>query len=203
MKRIIAYPSTKQLVLKEKRLVWRFRYYLRTNSAKVRISSNAHDHDPSATLIPASLRSHTNTSFHQALTKFARCVDWNNRKDVQMATELMHQWDEIEVADALELLSASFRGIDPVRRYAISCLGKANDEALMMYLLQLVQALRYDKGFLSDEEIEALKVTSAISEGGGGGGGGGGERKVSTLMRTIRRRKGKIKVRPFGNPEKS
>ena len=59
---------------------------------------------------------------------------------------------------ALELLSASFAGINPLRRYAVKRLEEAKDEELLSYLLQLVQALRYEKGFLSDEQILASQT---------------------------------------------
>jgi ERCC4-related helicase len=64
----------------------------------------------------------------------------------------------IEVDHALELLSASFAGINPLRRYAVKRLEEAKDEELLSYLLQLVQALRYEKGFLSDEQILASQT---------------------------------------------
>jgi len=94
----------------------------------------------------------------------------------------------IEVDQALELLSASFAGINPLRRYAVKrleeakvlsllsalcSLGYANqrsilspmrqDEELLSYLLQLVQALRYEKGFLSDEQILASQTVRSFS----------------------------------------
>jgi hypothetical protein len=62
------------------------------------------------------------------------------------------------VDHALELLSASFAGINPLRRYAVKRLEDAKDEELLSYLLQLVQALRYEKGFLSDEQIMASQT---------------------------------------------
>jgi hypothetical protein len=69
----------------------------------------------------------------------------------------------IEVDHALELLSASFAGINPLRRYAVKRLEEAKDEELLSYLLQLVQALRYEKGFLSDEQILASQTVHQLS----------------------------------------
>eukprot|EP00005_Dracoamoeba_jomungandri_P012443 CAMPEP_0174272932 /NCGR_PEP_ID=MMETSP0439-20130205/52808_1 /TAXON_ID=0 /ORGANISM="Stereomyxa ramosa, Strain Chinc5" /LENGTH=922 /DNA_ID=CAMNT_0015363763 /DNA_START=16 /DNA_END=2782 /DNA_ORIENTATION=+ len=94
----------------------------------------------------------------RALTKFCKCVDWTYHKDRKQAIKLLEEWAEIDVDDALELLSASFSGIKPVRRYAICKLQQAEDEELLSYLLQLVQALRYDKDFLSDVELEKLRT---------------------------------------------
>lgn len=89
--------------------------------------------------------------------------------------KLISEWEAIEVDQALELLSASFAGINPLRRYAVKRLEEAKvtssilipmaliqinfqDEELLSYMLQLVQALRYEKGFLSDEQILASQT---------------------------------------------
>jgi len=56
------------------------------------------------------------------------------------------------VADALELLSPDFES-DEVRGYAVSVLERADDEELQCYLLQLVQALRFER---SDKSRLAL-----------------------------------------------
>lgn len=77
------------------------------------------------------------------MTKFLKCVNWTEEKDVQQAAELLNVWEPIDVADALELLSVTFR--EPiVRKYAVSRIAIADDEELLCYLLQLVQALRYE-----------------------------------------------------------
>ena len=81
----------------------------------------------------------------RALTKFLRSVDWrpDNDVEVKQAIELMGQWEPIGVDDALEILSASFTN-PSVRAYAVSRLETADDEDLILYLLQLVQSLRYE-----------------------------------------------------------
>ena len=55
----------------------------------------------------------------------------------------MYQWAPIDPASALELLSPTFTNTD-VRKYAVSVLSDAGDDELMGYLLQPVQALRYE-----------------------------------------------------------
>lgn len=55
----------------------------------------------------------------------------------------MEVWAPMDVEDALELLSPNFSH-PAVRKYAISRLQQASDEDLMLYLLQLVQALKYE-----------------------------------------------------------
>merc|ERR1740137_329558 len=49
----------------------------------------------------------------------------------------------MDVSDALELLGPTFQQVE-VRRYAVARLQQADDEELLLYLLQLVQALKYE-----------------------------------------------------------
>ncbi|KAF6260720.1 phosphatidylinositol 3-kinase [Scenedesmus sp. NREL 46B-D3] len=79
----------------------------------------------------------------RALTKFLKCVDWTDAQEGQQASELMQQWAPIEVADALELLSPDFKN-DKVRAHAVATLQAKDDDELLYYLLQLVQALRFE-----------------------------------------------------------
>uniref|UniRef100_A0A0D6QW47 phosphatidylinositol 3-kinase n=2 Tax=Araucaria cunninghamii TaxID=56994 RepID=A0A0D6QW47_ARACU len=87
----------------------------------------------------------------RALTKFLRCVEWSDAQEARQALNLMRQWAPIDTADALELLSPVFDS-EEVRAYAVKVLERAEDEELQCYLLQLVQALRFersDKSYLS------------------------------------------------------
>lgn len=83
------------------------------------------------------------TSHKKALTKFLKCINWETSSEVRQALSLMSQWVPMDVEDALELLSPSFTH-PVVRRYAISRLKQAPDDDLVLYLLQLVQALKYE-----------------------------------------------------------
>ena len=58
--------------------------------------------------------------------------------------ELLPQWTEIDVDDGLELLGPAFEN-SAVRAYAVNRLRKADDEELQLYLLQLVQALKFER----------------------------------------------------------
>ncbi|KAJ6375616.1 hypothetical protein OIU77_000573 [Salix suchowensis] len=80
----------------------------------------------------------------RALTKFLRCVEWSDVQEAKQALELMNKWEMIDVCDALELLSPVFER-EEVRAYAVSVLERADDEELQCYLLQLVQALRFER----------------------------------------------------------
>ncbi|XP_075218357.1 phosphatidylinositol 3-kinase 59F [Lycorma delicatula] len=79
----------------------------------------------------------------KALTKFLRCVNWNLVGEARQAIDMMEKWAPMDVEDALQLLSPQFTH-PAVRRYAISRLQQAPDEDLLLYLLQLVQALKYE-----------------------------------------------------------
>ncbi|GER33568.1 phosphatidylinositol 3-kinase [Striga asiatica] len=87
-------------------------------------------------------------------------------QEAKQALELMGKWETIDVCDALELLSPVFESEEffeqlwiihivsgsskcyqpgQVRAYAVSVLERADDEELQCYLLQLVQALRFER----------------------------------------------------------
>ena len=74
----------------------------------------------------------------KALTKFLKCVDWTDPAETKASVQLMREWAPIGPAAALELLTPTFTNGD-VRRYAVAILRQAEDEDLLMYLLQLVQ----------------------------------------------------------------
>jgi phosphatidylinositol 3-kinase len=85
----------------------------------------------------------------RALTKFLLAVDWTVESEVVQAAELLEQWRKrspIEVTDALKLLGKQVAyQTNLVRAYAIDTLASAPDEELNLYLLQLVQALKFDQ----------------------------------------------------------
>ncbi|KAI9359230.1 kinase-like domain-containing protein [Zopfochytrium polystomum] len=83
------------------------------------------------------------TQNKKALTKFLKCIEWQDSVEVKQAVDLILGWAEIDVEDALELLGQSFRH-PQVRGYAVLQLKKANDEDLRLFLLQLVQALKFE-----------------------------------------------------------
>jgi phosphatidylinositol 3-kinase len=114
LQKIIQYPPTQVLNTDDKSLIWQFRYYLALNK--------------------------------EALTKFLQCVDWSSSQESQEALDLLLKWQPIDPAAALELLTPKFQlPVDPrVRKYAMSRLQCADNEELLLYLLQLVQALRYE-----------------------------------------------------------
>ncbi|GBB95197.1 hypothetical protein RclHR1_24970001 [Rhizophagus clarus] len=92
----------------------------------------------------------------KALTKFLKCVEWSDSTEAKQAVELLPKWADIDLDDALELLGANFEDRS-VRRYAVSQLKKADDDELLLYLLQLVQALKF-------ENINDKSSSSSLAE---------------------------------------
>ncbi|KAJ3222579.1 Phosphatidylinositol (PI) 3-kinase [Clydaea vesicula] len=65
----------------------------------------------------------------KALTKFLKCVCWTENTEVKQALELLELWKEIDVDDALELLSKDFENKN-VRSFAVDQLKRADDEEI-------------------------------------------------------------------------
>ncbi|XP_010533951.1 PREDICTED: phosphatidylinositol 3-kinase VPS34 isoform X2 [Tarenaya hassleriana] len=104
----------------------------------------------------------------RALTKFLRCVEWGDVQEAKQAIDLMSKWEMIDVCDALELLSPLFES-EEVRAYAVSVLERADDEELQCYLLQLVQALRFERSdrsrlsqFLVQRSLRNIELASYL-----------------------------------------
>uniref|UniRef100_A0A8D1WCJ2 Phosphatidylinositol 3-kinase catalytic subunit type 3 n=1 Tax=Sus scrofa TaxID=9823 RepID=A0A8D1WCJ2_PIG len=96
-----------------------------------------------------------------ALTKFLKCVNWDLPQEAKQALELLGKWKPMDVEDSLELLSSHYTN-PTVRRYAVARLRQADDEDLLMYLLQLVQALKYEN---FDDIKNGLEPTKKESQG--------------------------------------
>ncbi|KAM9632960.1 phosphatidylinositol 3-kinase catalytic subunit type 3 isoform 4-T4 [Trichechus inunguis] len=101
------------------------------------------------------------TNQEKALTKFLKCVNWDLPQEAKQALELLGKWKPMDVEDSLELLSSHYTNTT-VRRYAVARLRQADDEDLLMYLLQLVQALKYEN---FDDIKNGLEPTKKDSQG--------------------------------------
>lgn len=86
---------------------------------------------------------HHLTRDKRALTKLVKSVAWTDANEVRQVTQLLPKWEEIDMDDALELLGPSCDNRD-VRAYAVDRVRKADDEEIQLYLLQLVQALKFE-----------------------------------------------------------
>lgn len=96
---------------------------------------------------------HHLTRDKRALTKFVKSVAWQDHSESRQAVQILAKWTEIDVDDALELLGPTFDNPD-VRAYAVDRLRKSDDDELLLYLLQLVQALKFEQAAAgSDEDV--------------------------------------------------
>nr|CAD7591205.1 unnamed protein product [Timema genevievae] len=101
----------------------------------------------------------------KALTKFLKCVNWRLSGEARQALDLLQQWAPMDVEDALELLSSNFTH-PAVRRYAVTRLKQAPDEDLLLYLVQLVQALNREReGKEATADPAAIKKSTSFQQG--------------------------------------
>ncbi|SMR49000.1 unnamed protein product [Zymoseptoria tritici ST99CH_3D1] len=97
----------------------------------------------------------------RALTKLVKSVNWNEPAESKQVIALLSKWAEIDVDDALELLGPSVKN-PAVRAYAVDRLRKSDDEELLLYLLQLVQALKYEPRHVKEEDETDSSLASFL-----------------------------------------
>ncbi|RWS06961.1 phosphatidylinositol 4:5-bisphosphate 3-kinase catalytic subunit beta isoform-like isoform X1 [Dinothrombium tinctorium] len=85
----------------------------------------------------------------RSLPHLLHSVKWNKHEDMMQMMTLLYSWPPIETETALELLDFAYADCH-VRAFAVKCLKQTSDEDLMLYLLQLVQALKYESYLYSD-----------------------------------------------------
>ena len=112
---------------------------------------------------------HHLTRDKRALTKFVKSVAWHDHSEARQAVQLLPKWTEIDVDDALELLGPTFDN-PAVRAYAVDRLRESDDDELLLYLLQLVQALKFEKispepqdGNSQDSSLARFLITRATN----------------------------------------
>lgn len=111
---------------------------------------------------------HTLPDKRQALTKFLLSVDWSREEEVLQVPRLLEQWKakaNVELSDALKLLGRekAFQH-EIVRAFAVDTLRRASDDELLTYLLQLVQALRYeDRSRLVADMTSSLAPSTSVT----------------------------------------
>lgn len=96
----------------------------------------------------------------RALTKFVKSVAWQDPSEARQAVQMLPKWTEIDVDDALELLGPTFDN-PAVRAYAVDQLRRSDDEELLLYLLQLVQALKFER--IPQEAVEDATQDSSLA----------------------------------------
>jgi phosphatidylinositol 3-kinase len=103
---------------------------------------------------------HHLTRDKRALTKFVKSVNWQDQSESRQAVQILTKWTEIDVDDALELLGPTFDNSN-VRAYAVDRLRKSDDDELLLYLLQLVQALKFEH--ISPESSQDATQDSSLA----------------------------------------
>ena len=78
-----------------------------------------------------------------ALPKFLQSVQWADLNQVREMHALLPRWVPLKPVAALELLDAKFADVQ-IRSYAVGCLEDMSDPELALYVLQLVQVLKYE-----------------------------------------------------------
>ena len=99
----------------------------------------------------------------RALTKVVKATDWSSTKEARTLTDLIPRWAEIDVDSALELLGPTIAN-PIVRAYAVDRLRKADDHELQLYLLQLVQALKFERQDSKGEELSPSSLAGFLIE---------------------------------------
>lgn len=80
----------------------------------------------------------------QSLPKLLQSVKWNEREYVAQLYMLLRRWPRLMPEFAMELLDCSYPDLC-VRQYAVTCLDHGfSDDKLQQYMLQLVQALKFE-----------------------------------------------------------
>ena len=90
---------------------------------------------------------------------FLSC-DYNNPNSNQEIEQLTKVINGISVVQAIELLSGRYVN-ESIRKFAVSTLNQANTVVIQTYLLQLVQALKYEKNH--DSALARFLIEKAIA----------------------------------------
>lgn len=119
---------------------------------------------------------HVLYGLRHALPKILYAMDLSDPMEEKNAIDMLEQWPELCLEDALQLLSNSVKQKD-VRAFAVKKLDAwetvacvrgrlLDDESLKLYLLQLVQALRYESDLMGREmkEVVEKRVVRIVKE---------------------------------------
>ena len=107
----------------DKRMLWRHRHELASLGEQVISSSIGHS------TLPAVLRA----------------VDWTDSTHVNEIHHLLYRWDpQPSKIDALQLLDAQFAD-HKVRALGVQCLESMTDDEVRLYMIQLIQAIKFEQ----------------------------------------------------------
>lgn len=89
------------------------------------------------------------------LATLLNSVPWLLPQGVQELHLLLRKWPTLQPTLALRLLDSNYMDTE-VRKFAVRCIGVLNDSELQLYLLQLVQAIKYEPYHFSELVIFLL-----------------------------------------------
>lgn len=98
----------------------------------------------------------------KSLTKILKSVNWDSISEVEEATKRLESYPLLKAEEALELLNQNFKN-SAVRNYAIKCFGEIDDDELLLYLPQLVQALKFEDFNNSNSILGSFLIKRASS----------------------------------------
>lgn len=103
------------------------------------------------------LRYEVCTRYPNCLAKVLHSVKWNSYKDVAKMTALLQIWPHLPVDYALEILDYEYPDHN-VRYFAVQCLdSELSDDDVSQYMLQLVQALKFETHLYSHLAVFLLQ----------------------------------------------
>lgn len=82
-------------------------------------------------------------TFPESLPKLLLSVDWTNRISVAIIHEKLELWPAVHPITALELLDYKYPD-RKVRQFAVKCLEVMNENEVYRFLMQILQALKYE-----------------------------------------------------------
>jgi len=77
------------------------------------------------------------------LNLFLQSIDWKNPLEVQEVKNMLNVWKSPSPEEALTLLDAEYSN-EFVRLYAIEHISKMTDDNIVLYMIQFVEALKYE-----------------------------------------------------------
>jgi hypothetical protein len=89
------------------------------------------------------LRGLCRTQLPHSLSHLLAGITWNRSDQVLEMLALLAHWPLLSPEHGLQLLDYAYCDLH-VRRFAVRCLAQMSDEQLFLYLLQLVQALKFE-----------------------------------------------------------
>jgi hypothetical protein len=93
-------------------------------------------------------REYALTRAEHSLPFLMQSVDWGNPAKRREARLLLRQWPNLPLEESLQLLDAHYAD-STLRQFAVRCLDRISNDEFLLYLLQLVQVVKYEQRLFS------------------------------------------------------